>query len=381
VLKKKTSTLTKDEEQKKGESFLKSVGDVIPGSALHANDIKLIDVPPVPELFVGREKALEETKKILGIISDQRSRLPTKIAAIHGLPGVGKTTFASALACEPGTRHFFTDGVLWATFDQNPDLMTILIRWGVSLGNPDMRLAMTIEECVECLSNILRGMRVLLIVDDLWDASHLALLQRNFHEGTALLVTTRLPVVVDNLGVLPNNVYQLDVLKMEDGINLLKALAPRVVSQHKKACRELVRELGGLPLALHVAGRLLRIEAEMWDVHDLLKELRDGVRLLKESPPANMIILANQTIPTVAVLLDKSTGLLNPEIRDRFACLGVLAPKPATFSLDAMKSVWQVDDPRDTVRQLVQRGLLEPLGSGRFQMHALLVAHAKSLLG
>jgi hypothetical protein len=39
-----------------------------------------------------------------------------------------------------------------------------------------------------------------------------------------------------------------------------------------------------------------------------------------------------------------------------------------------------VDDPRPTVRVLVNRGLLEPLTGGRFQMHSLLVLHAKSLL-
>ncbi|MCP4661234.1 MAG: hypothetical protein GY856_38005, partial [bacterium] len=64
----------------------------------------------------------------------------------------------------------------------------------------------------------------------------------------------------------------------------------------------------------------------------------------------------------------------------RFAYLGVLAPKPATFALEAMQAIWHVDDPKPTVRRLVRRGLLEPVGGGRFRMHALLVAHARSLL-
>jgi hypothetical protein len=46
-----------------------------------------------------------------------------------------------------------------------------------------------------------------------------------------------------------------------------------------------------------------------------------------------------------------------------------------------MKAVWQVEDPKPTVRILVDRGLLEPITEiGRFQMHALLVMHAKTLL-
>jgi hypothetical protein len=46
-----------------------------------------------------------------------------------------------------------------------------------------------------------------------------------------------------------------------------------------------------------------------------------------------------------------------------------------------MQAVWEVGDARPTARTLTDRGLLEPLiGTGRFQMHALLVKHAASLL-
>jgi hypothetical protein len=61
--------------------------------------------------------------------------------------------------------------------------------------------------------------------------------------------------------------------------------------------------------------------------------------------------------------------------------LGAFAPKPATFDLEAMRVVWDVDDPIPTVRRLVDRGLLAPIVSqGRFQMHAVLVKHAQALL-
>jgi hypothetical protein len=59
--------------------------------------------------------------------------------------------------------------------------------------------------------------------------------------------------------------------------------------------------------------------------------------------------------------------------------LGAFAPKPATFDLPALQAVWQVDDPKPAVRQLVGHGLLEPVGGGRFQMHRILVDFARSL--
>ena len=47
--------------------------------------------------------------------------------------------------------------------------------------------------------------------------------------------------------------------------------------------------------------------------------------------------------------------------------------------MNAMVAVWEVDDPRPTIRALVDRGLLEQVDQ-RFQMHSLLVMHARELL-
>jgi hypothetical protein len=66
--------------------------------------------------------------------------------------------------------------------------------------------------------------------------------------------------------------------------------------------------------------------------------------------------------------------------RARFAELGVFAHRPATFDLAAVAQVWAVTDPKPDVRLLVSRGLLEPIGGGRFQLHALLAMHARALL-
>jgi hypothetical protein len=76
-------------------------------------------------------------------------------------------------------------------------------------------------------------------------------------------------------------------------------------------------------------------------------------------------------------LLKRSTDSLDEETRLRFALLGLFVPKPAAFNLQAMAAAWDVDDPKPTARKLVNRGLIEPLNGGRFQMHALLVLHAK----
>jgi hypothetical protein len=93
-----------------------------------------------------------------------------------------------------------------------------------------------------------------------------------------------------------------------------------------------------------------------------------------------MVKLGQETSPTIAALLKRSTASLDDEMRERFTLLGLFVPKPATFDLGAMAVAWDVPDPKPFARILVNRGLLEPVSGGRFQMHALLVLHARSLL-
>jgi hypothetical protein len=302
------------------------------------------------------------------------------LTAVRGWPGVGKTTIASAIAHDAEIVATFPDGVLWTSLGQKPDLFSELAAWGRALGTDDLLKAKTVEEASTQLGAWLRDKRMLLIVDDVWEPGH-AIPFKVGGRGCAMLITTRVNSVAQALAPTPDDIYKLAVLSDEKALELLQVLAPSVVAQHPEQSLELVRELEGLPLALQVAGHMLNTEANYsFGVTDLLTELREGAKLLEARAPADRIDLAKETIPTVAVLLQKSTDRLDDHARDCFAYLGAFAPKPATFDLAAMKSVWQVEDPKPTARILIDRGLLEPVQSERFQMHALLVMHAKSLL-
>ena len=102
--------------------------------------------------------------------------------------------------------------------------------------------------------------------------------------------------------------------------------------------------------------------------------------MLEAQAPADRVDPTTGIIPSVKVLLEKSIDRLNFKDQERFARLGPFAPKPATFDLKDLQAVWEIEDPKTTVNELVDRGLLEPLGTCRFQMHALLVMYANSLL-
>src|SRR5260370_34805483 len=117
-----------------------------------------------------------------------------------------------------------------------------------------------------------------------------------------------------------------------------------------------------------------------WDVRNLLDDLRTGRALLAEDAPPELVDLVNQTTPTVAALLKKSTDLLDEKNRERFALLGVVKEKPATFDLRFLAAQWQTKDPKSTADVLVDSGLLEPVSNQRLPLTALLLALAYSML-
>lgn len=335
-------------------------------------------LPPFPPLiFIGREDALLDLKKLLGVT--QKTLHKNKLTIVRGWPGVGKTTLVSVIGRDPDVVNFFSQGVLWSSLGQNPEIMSILATWGRALGSDKLLRTHTLKEATTHLASLLREKRILLILDDVWEASHVIPFLEAVGDQCALLITTRGTLIAEELTTFTESIYVLPVFTEENALSLLRVIAPIVIEKYPEECRDLVRDVEYLPIALHVAGRFLKTEMELGrSIPGLLKEIKDGSRLIKESAPQDRAMDAN--IPTIDALFKKSTDLLNGEIQEYFAYLGVFAPKPATFDLAALKAIWLVADPRPIVRILVQRGLLEAVGSGRFQMHSMLAKHARSLL-
>ena len=337
--------------------------------------------PPLPPLLIGRDRNLRDLKLRLGVrLNNNQSTSLQSLIVMRGWPGVGKTTLAATLAHDHEVHQAFPDGVLWASLGLNPNLFAELANWGRTLGIADLTQVRTIESVSAQLSAILRDQRRLLILDDVWDPYHV----EPFRIGgrkCALLVTTRLPEVAQKIIPTAADEYVLEVLTERKALELLETLAPRVVVENPEDSLALVQDLEGLPLAIQVAGRLLHAESSYgFGVMDLLTEIREAVKILEAQAPADRAEISKDTIPTVAVLLQKSTDILDMESRECFAYLGAFAAKPATFDQAAMQSVWNLDDPKPMIRTLVDRGLLEPVGPSRFWMHALLVKHANSFL-
>jgi hypothetical protein len=284
----------------------------------------------------------------------------------------------AALAHDAGVWAAFPDGVLWASLGENPSLETELIRWGEALHITTAAKAPPLETLSTQLAAALRNRRMLLIVDDVWQMEHVAPF-RLAGQHSAMVISSRISQMARALAPTAKDVYRLPQLTDDAGLLLLSRLAPQVVVQFREAALELVKDLEGLPLAIQVAGRLLHEEMQMgWGIEPLLADLR-GARLLQEQAPSDLRTQAGGSTPTIAAVLQRSMFSLDEETLTRFGLLSLFAPKPATFDLKAIAALWGVHDARPTVRILVNRGLLEPVAGGRFQMHALLVLHVKML--
>ena len=332
--------------------------------------------PPRPALTVGRDTDLQ---KLFELLSEKSSSEIYRDIVIQGWPGVGKSTMVSLLAHDPRINQQFPDGVLWTALGESADAKSNLSKWTQRLGMENIQVESSLEQLSEWIRNSLRNRQILLIVDDVWK-SEIAQWFRLGGENCAVVFTTRFNDVARQIAYKAEDIYKLEILDNESALYLLEQLAPDVVAIYPEESLELIKDLEGLPLALQVAGRLLQSEIEMgWGIQDLLYELQEGTALLKADAPSDRFDSMHGTIPSVSTLLTQSTNRLDEIHRIRFASLGFFAPKPATFAIDALAAMWEVDDPKDSIREFVNRGLMEPASNRRFQVHSLLIAHAKSL--
>lgn len=342
--------------------------------------------PSKPSLFLGRGQSMLSLKQLLGaqICIDAKPRRVPRAAAITGWPGVGKSTIVSELPYDPEIRAAYPDGVYWMAFgnlkpeDGQSRLVGTLSQWTQGHTGPA-----TISRLTDGLRDELRDRQVLMIVDDCWESNLASRFLQIAGDGSTVIFTSRNENVAEALVPTAADRFYLDDLSPKDAVDLLNHLAPQTIDYpHETA--SLVQSLGGLPLALVVAGRMLGSRsAPLRGVPEILNELRAGTKLLESAPPPEMIELTKEAKNlSVAALIQSSTNQLTPEERLRFAQLSAFAPKPAFFKVKRAALVWGMDVPDAAVEleKLAGFGLVQAMSDGTVQMHALLNLYGANLL-
>ena len=313
-----------------------------------------VGVPVKPDPFMGRDE-------LMGELIGQLTNGHNLALSAEGLPGVGKTTMAVALAYHPGILAHFGDGILWANLGTAPDVLSTLGRWAEALGGDVTHLA-TAPQRQQAVRDLIGQKRLLLILDDAWQldaAQHL----RCGGPYCVHLLTTRDKGIARRFA---GNQHLTAVPPLADdpASQLLQSLAPLAWETDPAAVRRLAQAVGGLPLALELLGGYLA-DPNAPERHYFPSARQTALAEL--TVPAQRLQLAAQRLGSqdgpisLQATIELSLADLPEATRTAFYALGAFAPKPATFSQEAALAVTQASE-RDLALWL-ERNLLAWEGS------------------
>ncbi|WP_165422777.1 tetratricopeptide repeat protein [Ktedonosporobacter rubrisoli] len=318
--------------------------------------------------LVGREEILRQLKECLWHEREMN------YVALYGLPGVGKSSIAEALALDPEVEGYFADGILWATLGPQPDLPALFRRWGHLFGLSEQVVASECGEEGDVWASALRRKighrRILLVLDDAWRIEDAL---SSIVGGTACtyLLTTRIPDVA--LQFAGTAAFRVSELTQQDGVDLLTSLAPSLKNEPAEMIQRLVENVGGLPLALTLIGNYLlslkryprrRIQAAL----DQLQYAETRLHLAQSQAG----LMADPRLPagsplTLQSIIAMSVVLLDQTVRDVLVALASLPAKPYTFSEEVALAV--ANTTVEVLDSLIDAGLLEVINTNRYQIH------------
>ncbi|MEV6329276.1 NaeI family type II restriction endonuclease [Streptomyces sp. NPDC051909] len=311
---------------------LELLGLAEPEAAGSAEGAVVVDLPPAPEPYVKYDKAVEEMARSLG---SNPLHQAVWITAQEAAPGAGRTALALALAHRAAAD--FPDGVFFAPLrasgrrpvDPLAALLGLLADMGGEAGEGSIA---TLREGVDAVRALLRGRRVLLLLDDVGGDDLAALLAAELPKGCAVLATSRRRLA-------PSASYRM----MADLSPLTGEDASRLLGDGP------VTEGDWWPLSLRVMGAALRSSED--DVvlharHLLADAMADGTAVAPEIAVRNALddsVSSRVLVRLAEITADEFTA-------EEAAAVLDTGPDRITQHLDG----------------LVAEGLLEPAWRGRY---------------
>jgi molecular chaperone DnaK len=256
------------------------------------------------------------------------------LSALHGLPGVGKTALALALAHEREVLGHFCDGVLWAGLGRESNVLAYLSTWGIALGIPQSEIEKqtNLSTLTQAVHKAIGSRRMLLVIDDAWSVEA-ALAFKLGGPHCAHVVTTRLPQVAEAFA--GGGTVVVQELSEDDGLKLLEQLAPGVTEMAPGEARELVRVVGGLPLQLTLMGKYLRVHMQTGQPRrlraalDRLKQVHERLQLSQPQAVLERHPSLPEDVPlSLLEIIKMSDEALNEEARQALRALSVFPSKP-----------------------------------------------------
>jgi DNA-binding SARP family transcriptional activator len=313
--------------------------------------------------FTGRERELSE-------LTDRLAAGEITIAAIAGIPGVGKTALAVRFAHQ--VRDRFPDGQLYLNLrgydhEQQLPVSDALAAFLRALGVPGAEIPTDPQERAAHYRTLLDGRRVLVLLDNVSSADQVGPLLPG-SPSCLVLVTSRdsMPGLVARHGA-----HRIDVglLAVDESVQLLRRLVGSRVDAEPQAATVLAEQCGRLPLALRVAAELAATQPAQ-DLADLTIELGDQRRRL------DLLDAGGDAHTGLRAVFTSSYRRLPEAAAGAFRLLG-LHPGPDVDAYGAA-AVFGTDlrTARDLLERLARVYLVHRLGPKRFAMHDLIRLYA-----
>jgi tetratricopeptide (TPR) repeat protein len=327
--------------------------------------------------FVGRDDDLKRFAQFLKAGAT---------AVATGLGGIGKTQIAVEFVLRYGT--YFPGGVFWLSFASAEGVPAEIAQCGQRM---NLRLdysGLRLEDQVQIVRAAWESELPRLLIFDNCEDEALLRAFRPVTGGSRVLVTSRREQWDASLNV---QAVPVGMLSVTDSAALLRKLNPQLPATSDAVLRQIGEELGGLPLALHLAGSYLCTYQRVRTPEAVLAELRtaDAVaqKVLSGEFGAEPLVLPTQHDRNVYRTFQLSFGKLDEsQAMDALAlrllaCAACLAPgEPIPYTLLVMMvlaqdaSVDERERVEDALARLTGLGLLETASEQppTFRLHRLL---------
>jgi DNA-binding SARP family transcriptional activator len=323
---------------------------------------------PVPQ-FVGRAAELADLTGMLERASAQKPRTLV-ISAIAGMAGIGKTALAMQWAHQVADR--FPDGQLHVNLrghDPGPpmpagDALAGFLR---SLGVAEQDIPAETEERAARYRSLLAGRRMLIMIDNAGDVEQVRPLLPGSPSCVAV-VTSR-----DSLAglVARHGACRLDLglLSPAEAMGLLRAVIGERVDAEPEAAVTLAGYCARLPLALRVAAERAAASPGV-SLADVTSELADRQERL------DLLDAAGDRLTAVRAVFSWSVRHLDDEAARAFRLLGLHPGADFDAYAAAALTGTTLRQARWLLDRLVRAHLIQPAGTGHYDLHDLLRAYA-----
>ncbi|TQE00886.1 hypothetical protein C1H46_013426 [Malus baccata] len=234
---------------------------------------------PPPEIWTTFKKGFKDFKSRMASMNEViegLKREEVRMIGICGMGGVGKTTMAKEIIIRLAKLDLF-DKIVMATVSQSPDIKMIQSEIADKIG---LKFGEKSESgrALNLHGRLMEIKRILIVLDDVWtepDFEAIGLPCGDAHKGCKVLLTSRDSEVCNRMG--SQQIIVVPILTTEESQELFREMVGESFNDPdlRSTAKEVVKECGGLPIAIVTVGKALEKKNKReWD--DALNQLRNS---------------------------------------------------------------------------------------------------------